>query len=72
LPRRWFGPVSISLIAAFGHIGGQMLLARLWLVPHEGLWALWPVFSATATIFGTANGLIAAHLLATNAEEGSS
>jgi heptaprenyl diphosphate synthase len=63
LPRRWFGAVSLSLIAAFAHIGGQMLLARVWLVPHEGLWALWPVFSATATLFGLINGLITAKLL---------
>jgi heptaprenyl diphosphate synthase len=63
LPRRWFGPVSLSVLAAFAHIGGQMLLARLWLVPHAGLWALWPVFSATATVFGTVNGLITARLL---------
>lgn len=69
LPRRWFGAVSISLLAAFAHIGGQMLLARLWLVPHEGLWALWPVFSATATVFGTLNGLIAARLLVTSHKE---
>lgn len=64
LPRRWFGAVSLSLCAAFGHIGGQMILARLWLVPHDGLWALWPVFSATATFFGIVNGLITARLLA--------
>lgn len=64
LPRRWFGPVSLSVLAAFAHIGGQMLLARVWLVPHAGLWALWPVFSATATLFGTVNGLITARLLA--------
>jgi heptaprenyl diphosphate synthase len=64
LPRRWFGPVSLSVLAAFAHIGGQMLLARLWLVPHAGLWALWPVFSATATFFGLVNGLITARLLA--------
>lgn len=63
LPCRWFGPVSLSVLAAFAHIGGQMLLARLWLVPHAGLWALWPVFSATATVFGTVNGLITARLL---------
>lgn len=42
------------MLAAFAHIGGQMLLARVWLVPHAGLWALWPVFSATATLFGAA------------------
>lgn len=63
LPRRVFGPVSLSVLAAFAHIGGQMLLARLWLVPHAGLWALWPVFSATATFFGIVNGLITARLL---------
>ncbi|NSL55999.1 Gx transporter family protein [Uliginosibacterium aquaticum] len=64
LPRRWFGAVSLSLVAAFAHIAGQMLLARVWLVPHEGLWGLWPVFSATATVFGAINGLITARLLA--------
>lgn len=63
LPRRWFGAVSLSIIAAFAHMAGQMILARLWLVPHEGLWGLWPVFSATATVFGAANGLMTARLL---------
>ena len=64
LPKRWFGAVSLSILAAFAHIGGQMILARLWLVPHEGLWSLWPVFSLTALIFGTVNGLITARLYA--------
>lgn len=65
LPRRWFGPVSHSLLAAFAHIFGQLLLARAWLIPHEGIWALAPVFAAAATVFGIANGLTAAWLLAT-------
>ena len=69
LPRRFFGPVSLSLLAAFAHIGGQMLLARFWLVPHEGLWSLWPIFSATATLFGTLNGLITARLMAEGKQE---
>lgn len=63
LPARWFGPVSLSILAAFAHIGGQLLLARLWLVPHEGLWALSPVFAAAALLFGTINGLVTARLL---------
>lgn len=64
LPRRWFGPVSWSILAAFAHIGGQLLLARLWLIPHNGLFYLLPLFSAAALVFGIINGLIAARLLA--------
>ena len=64
LPRRWFGPVSLSVLAAFSHIGGQVVLARLWLVPHDGVFYLVPVFAAAATVFGLINGLVAAKLLA--------
>ena len=64
LPARWFGPVSLSILAALAHIGGQLLLARLWLIPHDGVFLLTPVFAAAALIFGTINGLIAAKLLA--------
>lgn len=63
LPKRWFGPVSQSVLAAFAHIGGQVLVARVWLVPHDGVFYLVPVFALAATIFGLANGLIAARLL---------
>lgn len=64
LPARWFGPVSLSILAAFAHIGGQLLLARVWLIPHDGVFLLTPVFAAAALVFGTINGLIAAKLLA--------
>ena len=64
LPRRWFGPVSWSILAAFAHIGGQLLLARLWLIPHNGLFYLVPLFASAALVFGIINGLIAARLLA--------
>jgi len=63
LPRRWFGPVSWSILAALAHIGGQLLLARLWLIPHDGVFLLTPIFAATAVFFGTINGLIVARLL---------
>jgi len=64
LPARWFGPVSASVLAAFAHIGGQLLLARAWLVPHDGVWLLLPLFATAALVFGTINGLVAARLLA--------
>jgi len=63
LPRAWFGPVSQSIFAAFAHIGGQVLLARLWLVPHDGVFFLVPVFAASALFFGCINGLVAAKFL---------
>lgn len=63
LPKRRFGPVSWSILAAFAHIGGQLLLARLWLIPHNGLFYLLPMFSSAALVFGIMNGLIAARLI---------
>jgi heptaprenyl diphosphate synthase len=64
LPGRWFGPVTQSILAAFAHIGGQVLLARVWLVPHNGVFYLVPIFALFALVFGVINGLIAARLLA--------
>lgn len=64
LPQRWFGPVSQSILASFAHISGQLLLARLWLIPHDGVFLLAPLFGLAALVFGTLNGLIAAKLLA--------
>ncbi|MBS0357089.1 MAG: Gx transporter family protein [Proteobacteria bacterium] len=69
LPKRWFGPVSQSVLAAFAHIGGQVLVARVWLVPHDGVFYLVPVFALAATVFGLANGLIAARLLSEELSE---
>ncbi|MDY0054895.1 MAG: Gx transporter family protein [Methyloversatilis sp.] len=67
LPWRWLGPVGRSVAAAFAHIGGQLVLARLWLVPHDGLFNLAPVFFAAALVFGIVNGVVADRLLRDNA-----
>ena len=51
LPRQYFGPVSLSILAAFAHMIGQLILVRLWLIPHAGLAYLVPLFIAAALLF---------------------
>lgn len=66
LPKRYFGPVSLSILAAFAHIGGQLLMVRLWLIPHAGIAYLIPIFATAALVFGLINGLITAKLMLQN------
>ena len=63
LPKKWFGPITLSILAAFAHIGGQLLLVRLWLIPHAGVAYLIPVFATAALVFGLMNGIITAKLI---------
>ncbi|MCE1170620.1 Gx transporter family protein [Azovibrio restrictus] len=69
LPGRLFGPVSWSLLASFAHIAGQLALARVWLIPHDGLFRLVPVFALAALVFGIINGLVVCRLLQEFPEE---
>lgn len=66
LPKHHFGAVSLSILAAFGHIAGQLIIVRLWLIPHAGISYLIPIFAAAALFFGLLNGLITAKLLQQN------
>ncbi len=63
LPSQYFGPISLSVLAAFGHIGGQLALAGAWLLPGIALIKLMPVFAAAALVFGAVNGVIVARFL---------
>ncbi len=63
LPQRFFGPVTHSVLAAFAHIAGQMLIVYLWLIPHSGIAYLIPIFATAALVFGTVNGLVAARFM---------
>ena len=63
LPQRWFGPVTHSILAAFAHITGQMIVVYLWLIPHTGIVYLIPIFATAALVFGAVNGLVAARLM---------
>jgi len=65
LPARWFGPVGLSLLAAFAHIGAQLLLVDTWLLPGTSILGLLPLFLSAAWITGLVNGFAAAHLLHT-------
>jgi heptaprenyl diphosphate synthase len=63
LPRRYFGAVTLSILAAFAHIAGQLMVVRLWLIPHASVSYLIPIFAVAALFFGLINGLITAKLL---------
>jgi heptaprenyl diphosphate synthase len=63
------GVIGCSVMAAFAHIMGQLLLARFWLIPHAGIWFLLPIFLSAAWVFGLVNGLIAAKILDTTVRQ---
>lgn len=63
LPKKYFGAVSFSIIAAFAHIAGQLIMVWLWLIPHAGVTYLIPIFATAALFFGIVNGIITHKLL---------
>ncbi|MEI6868846.1 MAG: Gx transporter family protein [Methylophilaceae bacterium] len=63
LPSRFFSPMGLSVLSSFAHITGQLLLVRLWLIPHASIYYLIPIYSAAALIFGLINGWITYRLL---------
>jgi uncharacterized membrane protein len=63
LPRRWLGPVGLSVLAAFAHIGTQLAVVDLWLMPGVSLLGLAPLFLGVAWLTGLVNGIAAARLL---------
>jgi heptaprenyl diphosphate synthase len=63
LPSRFFSPMGLSVLSSFAHITAQLLLVRLWLIPHASIYYLIPIYSAAALIFGLINGWITYRLL---------
>jgi len=63
LPSKYFSAISLSILAAFSHIAGQLLVVRFWLIPHTGIVYLIPIFSLTALVFGVINGVITTKLV---------
>ncbi len=66
LPKKYFSAISLSIIAAFAHIAGQLIVVRLWLIPQTGVVYLVPIFALAALVFGIANGLITLKLMQQN------
>ena len=66
LPKQYFSAITLSIIAAFAHIAGQLIIVRLWLIPQTGVIYLVPVFALAALVFGVINGLITQQLLLPN------
>jgi len=58
LPKQYFSVITLSILAAFAHIAGQLLIVRLWLIPHAGVSYLIPIFALAALLFGLLNGVI--------------
>ena len=63
LPTKYFSAISLSILAAFAHIAGQLLVVRFWLIPHTGIVYLIPIFGLAALVFGMINGLITVKLI---------
>lgn len=63
LPKRFFSAVTLSILAAFAHIAGQLIMVRLWLIPHASVAYLIPIFAVAALFFGVINGIITNKLL---------
>jgi heptaprenyl diphosphate synthase len=63
LPKKHFSAITLSILAAFAHIAGQLIIVRLWLIPHTGVVYLIPIFALAALFFGLVNGLITTKLI---------
>lgn len=58
------GPVGLSVIGAAGHALGQLTVAWLLLVRHDGMWLLLPFLLLSALATGLVNGAAADLLMA--------
>ena len=69
LDRQNFSLISFSLIAALAHIFGQFIIVRIWIIPHNGVFYLLPIFLVSAFIFGLVNALVTNKLLKLNSKK---
>jgi len=63
LPGQGLGAVGFGVLASMAHIGGQLIIARLLFIPHDGLFHLLPVLMTAAVLFGIVSGIISQSIL---------
>jgi heptaprenyl diphosphate synthase len=66
IPKKYFSAITFSIFAAFAHIAGQLIVVRLWLIPHTSVVYLIPIFALAALFFGLINGLVTVKLIQQN------
>jgi len=69
LNSKYFSIISFSLIASLAHIAGQFIIVRFWIIPHNGIFYLLPIFIISAFIFGLVNALVTSKLLQLNSKK---
>ncbi|WP_406672897.1 Gx transporter family protein [Natronospira sp.] len=63
LLRLGLSPIGSGALASVAHVGGQLLIVRLLLIPHDGLWLLAPWLMIAALPLGIFTGMIASETL---------
>ena len=61
--KKTLTPVGLSVLGAFGHVTGQLLIAWLLVVRHGSIWGLLPLFLLFALISGILNGIVCRFLV---------
>jgi len=56
--KQGLGPVGLSVLGACAHMTGQIITARLLIIPHDGLFHLLPLLITAAVLFGIVSGII--------------
>jgi len=63
LPGDGLGATGFAVLASMAHIGGQLIIARLLIIPHDGLFHLLPILMTAAVLFGIVSGIISQSIL---------
>jgi len=63
LPARFFSAITQSIIAALGHLAGQLAIVHFFLIPVSQLSIILPILMGVSILMGVINGMIVNSLL---------